>query len=74
MLFNVLVDVYERLKATPSRLEKTALIADFIGQVPADHLPIIVTFLTGRIFPGWDQRKTGIASRVDDQDYLDDHP
>jgi DNA ligase-1 len=63
MLFNVLVDVYERLKATPSRLEKTALIADFIGKVPADDLPIIVTFLTGRIFPGWDQRKTGIASQ-----------
>ena len=63
MLFNVLVDVYERLKATPSRLEKTALIADFIGQVPPDDLPIIVTFLTGRIFPGWDQRKTGIASQ-----------
>ena len=63
MLFGELVNVYERLKATPSRLEKTALIADFIGRVPADDLPIIVTFLTGRIFPGWDQRKTGIASQ-----------
>ncbi len=35
MLFKELVDVYERLKATPSRLEKTALIADFIGQSAA---------------------------------------
>ena len=63
MLFKELVDVYESLKATPSRLEKTALIADFIGKVPADDLPIIVTFLTGRIFPEWEQRKTGIASQ-----------
>ncbi|HUL61863.1 MAG TPA: ATP-dependent DNA ligase [Methanocella sp.] len=63
MLFKELVDVYERLKATPSRLEKTALIAAFIGAVPAEELPVVVTFLTGRIFPGWDQRKTGIASQ-----------
>jgi DNA ligase-1 len=63
MLFKELVDVYERLKATPSRLEKTALIADFIGKVPPEDLPIIVTFLTGRIFPEWEQRKTGIASQ-----------
>ena len=63
MLFKELVDVYERLKATPSRLGKTALIAGFIGQVPPEDLPIIVTFLTGRIFPEWEQRKTGIASQ-----------
>jgi DNA ligase 1 len=63
MLFKELVDVYESLKATPSRLAKTTLIADFIAGVPADDLPIIVTFLTGRIFPEWDQRKTGIASQ-----------
>lgn len=63
MLFKELVDVYERLKATPSRLEKTAMIADFIGKVPPEDLPIIVTFLTGRIFPDWEQRKTGIASQ-----------
>ncbi len=63
MLFKELVDVYESLKATPSRLAKTTLIADFIARVPADDLPIIVTFLTGRIFPEWEQRKTGIASQ-----------
>ena len=64
MLFKELVDVYEKLKATPSRLEKTALIADFIRTVPPDELPIVVTFLTGRIFPEWDQRKIGIASQT----------
>ncbi len=42
---------------------ETAMTADFINKVPPDDLPVIVTFLTGRIFPEWEQRKTGIASQ-----------
>jgi DNA ligase-1 len=64
MLFSELVDLFEKLRKTPSRLEKTAIIADFIKGVPADDLPIIVTFLTGRVFPLWDERKIGIASQT----------
>lgn len=63
MLFKELVDIFEQLKKTPSRLEKTAILANFISKVPADELPIIVTFLTGRIFPRWDERKIGMASQ-----------
>jgi DNA ligase-1 len=63
MLFKELVDVYEKLKTTSSRLEKTAMIAGFIKGLPADELPIVATFLTGRTFPAWDQRKIGIASQ-----------
>lgn len=63
MLFKELVDEYERLRTTSSRLEKTAMIAGYIKGLPADDLPLVVTFLTGRIFPTWDQRKTGIASQ-----------
>jgi DNA ligase-1 len=64
MLFSELVDVFERLRGTQSRLEKTAIIADFIKKVPADDLPVIVTFLVGRVFPIWDERKVGIASQT----------
>ena len=64
MLFSELVGVFEKLRKTSSRLEKTAIIADFIRGVPADDLPIIVTFLTGRVFPLWDERKIGIASQT----------
>ncbi|WP_424356753.1 ATP-dependent DNA ligase [Methanocella sp. MCL-LM] len=63
MLFKDLVGVYENLRSTSSRLEKTAMIAAFLQQAPVDELPVIVTFLTGRIFPEWDQRKIGIASQ-----------
>ncbi|MCD1295011.1 DNA ligase [Methanocella sp. CWC-04] len=63
MLFKELVEVFERLKKTSSRLEKTAILADFIKDVPADDLPIIVNFCTGKIFPTWDERKIGIASQ-----------
>src|SRR5208337_1065225 len=64
MLFIRLVNVFEELRKTRSRLEKTAIIADFIKDVPADELPIIVNFLTGRVFPLWDDRKIGIASQT----------
>ncbi len=39
------------------------MIADFLKTVPAEELPVVVTFLTGRVFPEWDQRKTGVASQ-----------
>lgn len=64
MLFSELVDVFEKLRKTSSRLEKTAIIAEFIKGVPADDLPVIVAFLTGRVFPLWDERKIGIASQT----------
>lgn len=63
MLFKELVGVFESLRSTSSRLEKTAMIADFLKRVPTEELPVVVTFLTGRIFPEWDQRKIGIASQ-----------
>jgi len=63
MLFRELVNVFEALRKTQSRLEKTAIIAAFIKDVPADDLPVIVAFLTGRVFPLWDERKIGIASQ-----------
>lgn len=63
MLFNEIVDVFESLRKTSSRLEKSAILSEFIKKVPPDELPVVVTFLTGRIFPYWDDRKTGIASQ-----------
>lgn len=64
MLFRELVDVFESLKKTQSRLEKTSIIAAFIKNVPPEELPIVVTFLTGRVFPLWDERKIGIAGQA----------
>jgi DNA ligase-1 len=63
MLFKDLVNVFENLKKTTKRLEKTAIIADFIKDIPENELPVIVNFLTGRIFPVWDERKIGIAGQ-----------
>lgn len=64
MLFRELVEAFERLRKTQSRLEKTAIIADFIKRVPPEEMPVIVTFLIGRVFPLWDERKIGIAGQT----------
>lgn len=64
MLFSQLVDILEALRRTPARLGKTAIVAEFIRGVPAGDLPVIVNFLSGRVFPPWDERKIGIAGQT----------
>jgi DNA ligase-1 len=54
MEYYKLVDVYESLIATPSKLEKTRILAEFLGHVPAKLMHIMPHLITGDIFPHWD--------------------
>lgn len=49
-----LVDVYEKLVSTTSRLEKTELLSDFFKTISSDQLKIIPHLITGDIFSEWD--------------------
>ena len=51
-----------RLEATPGRLEKRRLVADFLQAVDASELPSAVAFLTGHPFPTSDPRVLGVRS------------
>lgn len=56
-----LVDVYERLEATPSKLEKTQIIAELLEETPDDLLDIVPSLLMGRIFPDWSPLELGMG-------------
>ncbi len=64
MDYRRLADVYAAVESTPKRLEKTAIIANFLKQVPDQELERIVHLLQARAFPSWEKETLGIASRV----------
>src|SRR5262249_58844143 len=49
-----------RLETTPGRLDKLALVADFLGRLEIDETPTAVAYLTGRPFPSSDPRVLGV--------------
>lgn len=64
MKYSELVDVYEKLEATAKRLEKTHYLAEFLKKTGASDMEEVVLLLMGRVFPAWDERKIGVASRM----------
>ena len=59
-----LVEVYQRLDSTTKRLEKTYFISGLLRKTPVEDLSKITLLLQGKIFPPWDERKIGVASRM----------
>ena len=54
MLYRELVEVYQDLDSTTKRLEKTAILANFLGKVGEEDPELLstVTLLSlGRVFP-----------------------
>jgi len=64
MKYQNLCDIYTQLEATPKRLEKTWILSQFLKKAAMDDLSPIILLLQGKIFPEWDERKIGIASRL----------
>ncbi len=60
MDYSELVSVYEALIATPAKLEKTAILSEFLRGVSPDLLRILPHLITGDIFPEWD-RELGVG-------------
>ncbi len=59
-----LVRVYEELQSTSKRLEKTFILSKFLKIIPDSLIENTILLLQGRIFPSWDQREIGVASRL----------
>ena len=64
MKYSVFVEVLERASQTNSRLEKTAILAKFLQQLPLDHVNECVLLLEGRVFPEWDSQNLGLAAKL----------
>ncbi len=64
MDYSRLVEVYEELEKTSSRLEMTSIVASFLKEVPEGDLPVIMLFLYGRVFPLWSEKELGVGYKV----------
>lgn len=64
MLYDNLVEVYESLEKTSKRLEKTNIISHLLKKTSTEDLEIIMLLLEGRLFPNFDSRELGVASRL----------
>jgi DNA ligase-1 len=60
-----LADLCAALEASPGRLDKVRLVADFLGRIEADEVATAVAFLTGRAFPTSDSRVLGVRGLPD---------
>ncbi len=64
MKYLELVGVYEQLERTSKRLEKTYCMSEFLKKIPVKELDRIILLVRGLVFPQWDERKIGMASRL----------
>ena len=64
MDYSELVKAYVKIEKTTKRLEKTYIIADLLKKTPDSNLKEIILLLQGKVFPTWDERKTGISSQI----------
>ncbi|MBW2992300.1 ATP-dependent DNA ligase [Candidatus Woesearchaeota archaeon] len=64
MKYSELVTVYDKLESTTKRLDKTNHIAEFLKKVSEQDIEIVTLLLQGIIFPKYDERKVGVASRL----------
>ncbi len=64
MEFSTLVRVYQKLEETSSRLEMVDIVSRFLRDIPNDHIPVILLFLRGRVFPLWSGKELGVGGKI----------
>lgn len=67
MEYEKLVELYEAMDSTTKRLEKTAILSDFlkmVGEEDPENLPDVTLLSLGRIFPTWSEEELGIGSKL----------
>lgn len=64
MEYKKLCELYNTLESTTKRLEKTAILADFLSGLKDKNAENIILLLQGRVFPLWDKSTLGISSNL----------
>ena len=62
--FFAFADVGETIGATPAKLEKTRLLADYLRAVDKEQLPIAATYFTGHAFAQSDLRTLQVGGSI----------
>ena len=65
MLYDALVETYERLEATAKRLEMTDILAELLKQANPDELEKVIYLTQGKIHPDWTgEPEIGMAEKM----------
>ncbi|MEE9323908.1 MAG: ATP-dependent DNA ligase [Candidatus Aenigmarchaeota archaeon] len=64
MKYSKLVDLYEHLEQTPSRLKKIERIAEFLRDAETPILEKLVLMIQGRVFPSYSEKEIGVADKM----------
>ena len=59
-----LAEVYEKLEKTPAKLKKRDIIAEMLKNTPYSILDKNVLLLSGKVFPAWSEKETGVANQL----------
>src|SRR5579864_492515 len=58
-----LAQACEAIAATTKKLQKVAIVADYLKSRPVDQAAISAVFLSGRAFPAWEETTLQIGGR-----------
>jgi len=64
MEYSELIEVYKKLEATPKKLEKIDILAEFLKKAEGEELPILLRLLEGNIFMPWENLELGVAEKM----------
>ena len=64
MLYSDLCEYYEKIDSTPKRLTKIKYISELINETNDENIEKVIFLLQGIVFPAWDERKLGVASKI----------
>jgi len=64
MRYQVLVDVYEKLENTSSKISKTEIVADILSKTSIDDLSKVVLLIQGIVYPKFTGYELGIATQM----------
>jgi DNA ligase-1 len=64
MQYSKLADVYDALESTTKRLGHVHIISEFLKDVSIVDLGTTILLMEGRVFPRWDEREIGMASKM----------
>ncbi len=59
-----LAQTCEAIAATTKKLEKTAIVADYLKSCPTDEAAVSAVFLSGRAFPAWEEVTLQVGSAL----------
>src|SRR5258708_5352324 len=54
----------DRIAATTKKLEKTAILADYLKSVPVAEAAVAAVFFSGRPFPAWEETTLQVGGRL----------